>query len=202
MKSISIKLPGKTAYAAGILSLVILFSLSAGSQRLQAQTPYRITDGSQIKVSGTSNLHDWTMLATVFSSEGNFILKGDQLVDITALNVTIPVKNLKSKESLMDSRAYKALKAEQFGNITFKLTGATVNAQQKLIKASGNLTISGVTNSINLQANYVLTGNEITCKVSQVVKMSDYKMKAPSFMLGALKTGDELKIDIILKMKP
>ena len=186
---------------AGVLCLIIAVGFNIIPAKILAQTPYKNTEGSQIKVFGTSNLHDWTMVAKTLTCEGTFIVKGDQLVDVTALTLNIPVKNLKSNESLMDSRAYKTLKADQFSSIGFKLTSATVNAQQKLIKATGNLTISGVSNLITLQISYLMSGDEILCKGSQSLKMTEYKIKPPSFMLGALKTGDDLKIDIILKMK-
>ena len=201
MRTLSNTPTQRPVLAAGILSLILAFTLSTTSTQAVAQTSYHVTAGSQITVAGTSNLHDWTMVAKTFSSEGTLTIKGTQLVDITALTLTIPVKNLNSKESLMDSRAYKTLKEEQFKNITFKLTAATVNAAQKTIKASGNLTISGVTNPVVLQISYVLTDGEISFKGSEALKMSDYKIKAPSFMLGALKTGDALQIDMLLKMK-
>jgi polyisoprenoid-binding protein YceI len=200
MKSTILTPTRRPAFSAGILSLIIAFTLSATS-RLVAQTSYHVNAGSQITVAGTSNLHDWTMVAKSFTTEGTFTVKGTQLVDITALTLTIPVKNLNSKESLMDSRAYKTLKEEQFKNITFKLTETAVNASQKTIKASGNLSISGVTNAVVLQLSYVLSNGEITFKGAEAIKMSDFKIKAPSFMLGALKTGDALQIDILLKMK-
>jgi polyisoprenoid-binding protein YceI len=102
----------------------------------------------------------------------------------------------------MDTRTYKALNAEQFKTITFKLTQATVVPQQKIIKAIGNLTIGGVTNEIAIQTAYVLNADEtITCKGTKSIKMSDFKIKAPSFMFGALKTGNEVIIDILLKLK-
>lgn len=201
MRSLTNTPTHKPAFSAGLLCLIIALSVTIAPTKLAAQSAYHVTTGSALTVAGTSNLHDWTMLAKNFSSEGSFTVKGTQLVDVAALSLTIPVKNLNSKESVMDNRAYKTLKEEQFKNITFKLTDATVNAQQKLIKANGNLTISGVTNPIVLQIGYVIANNEITFKGSQAVKMSDYKIKAPSFMLGALKTGDDLKIDILLKMK-
>lgn len=191
----------KAICSTSILCLMIVFSFTANSSKAIAQTSYKNSEGSQVKVFGTSNLHDWTMTAKAFTCEGTFIVKGDQLVDVTALTLTIPVKNLKSNESLMDSRAYKTLKADQYSTIGFKLTNATVNAQQKTIKATGNLTISGFSNLITLQISYVVNGDEILCKGSQSLKMTEYKIKPPSFMLGALKTGDDLKIDVNLKMK-
>jgi polyisoprenoid-binding protein YceI len=167
-----------------------------------SQTSYKIVSSSHIKVSGTSNLHDWTMVAENFNCEGNFVLKGGALQDVSSLSFVLPVTNLKSKESLMNTRTYKALKSETYPKITFKLTSATVLPQSKTIKATGNLTIAGVTNVVSLLSNYTVNADEsITCKGSEVINMTNYKIKAPSFMLGALKVGEKVTIDILLKLK-
>lgn len=175
--------------------------LSIFAPSAQSQTLWKNSAGSQILVKGTSNLHDWTMQASILSCQGSFSLKGDQLQELSTLSFTLPVTNLKSNESLMDSRAYKALKAEDFPRITFKLSSATVVEAQKIIKAAGILTIGGVSNTVTLQTSYTVSGQEITCKGSKVILMSDYKIKAPSFMMGALKTGNSVTIDMVLKFK-
>jgi len=41
----------------------------------------------------------------------------------------------------------------------------------------------------------------IACSGSQQIKMTDYQIKPPSFMLGALKTGDALTINFSLTLK-
>lgn len=183
----------------GVIAFFIITGLT--SQTVKAQTNYTIAPGSQITVEGTSNLHDWTMTATSFSCEGKLTVASGQLKDIDALTFTLQVKNLKSKESLMDKRAYKALKEEDFNKMIFKLTDATVVEAQKLVKVTGNLTISGVTKAITLQANYTVANETILFKGSKAIKMSDFKIKAPQFMMGALKTGDDLNIVIALKLK-
>lgn len=185
-----------------IYTVVVFFIIAVTAQQSKAQTTYSVAPGSQITVAGTSNLHDWTMTATKFSCDGKLTIAGGQLKDINSLAFVLPVKNLKSKESLMDTRAYKALNEEGFDKMTFKLTDATVLEAQKLVKVSGNLTISGVTKAIVIQANYTVAADEsIGFKGSRTLKMSDFKIKAPSFMMGALKTGDDLTINIDLKLK-
>jgi hypothetical protein len=186
----------------GFITLITLVTFGLFSQKVYSQTPYKIVTTSHIKVLGTSNLHDWDMNAESFTCEGNFIVKGGVLKDISSLSFVLPVVNLKSKESLMDKRAYKALKSDEFSKITFKLTEATVNNAQKTIAVTGNLNIAGVTHLIKLQSTYMVNADEsITCKGSKAIKMSDYNIKAPSFMLGALKTGDPITIEILLKLK-
>ncbi len=184
-----------------LLTLVLAISFTAITASVQAQTPFKAVSGSLIKVIGTSNIHDWTMSASTFSCDGSFTVKGDQLVDITSLNFSLPVANLKGKEDLLTTRAHKALKAEQHNKITFKLTDATIVQQQKVIKATGNLTIAGVTKPVTLQTNYTVGDDELICKGSKAIKMSDFNIKAPTFMMGALKVANDVTIDIVLKLK-
>lgn len=167
----------------------------------QAQTSYKITNGSQIKVLGTSNLHDWNMTASTFTLEGIFKVRDREVLDIKSLSFSLPVSNLKSKDDLMDTRAYKTLKAAEFNKISFKLNDAALMPQHKL-KATGSLTIGGVTNEVVIMSTYVVNSDDtITLKGSKAIKMSDHKIKVPSFMMGALKTGNDVTIEFILKLK-
>ena len=185
-----------------LIALMILLVLAAFTHHAQGQTTYKIAAGSQIKVSGTSNMHDWNMLASNFNCQANFVMKNGDLQDVSTLTFTLPVSNLKSKDKLMDTRAYKALNEEKYKTISFKLTDATVVSNQNIIKATGQLTISGVTKPVTIQTAYVVNADEsITYKGSKSIKMSSHDVKAPSFMMGALKTGDDVTIDILLQLK-
>ncbi|MBC7745445.1 MAG: YceI family protein [Flavobacterium sp.] len=202
MKNFSIRTEKFQKCTAGSLPVLMVLAILAFTYPVNGQTLYKITDGTLVKVSGTSNLHDWTMLSKSSVCEGNFVVKDGTLQAISSLNFSLPVATLKSKDDLMDTRAHKTLKAAQFNKITFKLIEATVLPQQKMINAVGNLTIGGVTNKTTLQVTYVLTNDKsLIFKGSKLIKMSDHKIKAPSFMLGALKTGDEVTIDLLLKFK-
>ncbi|MDB5263487.1 MAG: yceI [Adhaeribacter sp.] len=184
-----------------LILLAILGILALTMLSVQAQTPYKLGSGSQIKVSGTSNVHDWNMVATNFTADATFKIKGGQLQDLSTLLFVLPVTNLNGKEELLTTRAHKALKAKEYSKIAFKLTNATVIPGQKIIKTTGNLTIAGVTKLVNLQTSYVVNADEsITCKGTQEIKMGDYGIKAPSYMMGAMKTGDKVTIDILLKL--
>lgn len=183
------------------LALMITLSISAYTPAV-GDPSYKIITSSSIKVLGTSNMHDWDMTAVNFTCDGNFNVKNGVLEDVTSLNFSLPVINLKGKESLLNSRAHKALNSEKYKTITFKLTSATVVPGTKVINANGNLTISGVTKPVTLKTNYVVNADQsITCRGSETLKMSTYGVKAPSFMMGALKTGDQVTIDFVLKLK-
>lgn len=182
------------------LTLVMGAAVLTASQKVNAQTAYK-APGADVKVNGTSNLHDWKMKAEAPAATATFVVK-DQITDLTALNFTVNVKNLKSGESLMDSRAYSTLNADKYTTITFNLTSGEVVKQGNgyVIKANGNLTISGVSRPVTLVANGVLNADKtITVTGAQKIKMSDYKIKPPTFMLGMLKVGDEITVNYNLK---
>src|SRR5580693_1260404 len=91
-------------YIKGVGSLAVIFLLGL-SGSLRAQDAYRVAE-PDIKVLGTSNLHNWSMEAKDVSCTAKFAFApaGSSLPQsLTAFELVIPVHNLKSGESLMDS---------------------------------------------------------------------------------------------------
>jgi hypothetical protein len=190
----------------GISAVAVIFLLEL-SGSLKAQDVYRVTD-PDIKVLGTSNLHNWSMEAKDVTCSAKFGFgRGAGVLpeSLTTLDLEIPVHNLRSGESLLDSRAYTAMKAEKFGAITFTSASAVIVPGQKnqfQVKSTGTMTIAGVGRPVLLiVACQVNADGSITCSGSQQLKMTDYQIKPPSFMLGALKTGDLLTINYSLILK-
>ena len=184
--------------------IILLFAISGP---LRAQDAYRAAD-PDIKVLGTSNLHNWSMEVKDMSCSAKFTFSpaaGNPPSGLTSFDLTIPVHNLNSGESSMDSRAYTAMKADKFATITYAQTSATILRGQNgqfQIRSTGNLTIAGVAQSVVVTANcHANPDGSIACSGSQQIKMTDYQIKPPSFMLGALKTGDALTINFSLTLK-
>jgi polyisoprenoid-binding protein YceI len=179
-------------------------------QTLQAQSTYKITNSKDVglKLSGTSTLHNWTMETKTVSADGQFKFEAGndaKLQSLQSFIFSFQVKSLKSDKKGLDNNAYESLKADQFKEISFKLISATVVPQQKnkyLIKSVGHLSIAGSTKEIIINVNCQVNQDKtITCTGSQKLNMTDYKVKPPTFMLGAMKTGDEVTIDFILVLK-
>ena len=193
-------------YSKAIAGLAVILMLGS-SGPLRAQNAYRVSD-PDIKVLGTSNLHKWSMEAKDVSCSAKFGFgpgAGVLPQSLTELDLVIPVHNLKSGESLLDSRAYSAMKADKFGTITFTSTSAVIvpgQNNQFQVKSTGNMTIAGASQPVVLTvACQVNADGSIVCNGSQQLKMTDYQIKPPSFMLGALKTGDLLNINFSLTLK-
>lgn len=163
------------------------------------------TKAGTMKLSGTSTFHDWCMNGT-FQVDGTFkVTEGsNDLLAVNTLTFALPVENLKSEKKKLDETAYKALKTDQYKDILFSMTSATVKEVQSdkfQITASGNLTIAGVTRPITLSVFWVMNDdNSITCTGTQKLKMTDYKVQPPGF-LGVMKTGDDIALDFVFQIK-
>jgi polyisoprenoid-binding protein YceI len=190
------------------MTLLALLAFSISLNQLQAQTSFNTRAfNSEVKVSGTSNLHDWTMKGSGLTCEAQFTVNAASLLQLMTLNgltFSMPVTSLKSSENLLNTRAYKAMKAESHKNIIFKLSSAVITAQGNnhyAVKAQGQLTISGVTRDVTLQAtSQIQPDRTVLISGSKKMKMSDFGITPPSFMFGALKTADDITIDFNLKL--
>jgi len=164
-----------------------------------AQVRYSAKD-VKVLVSGTSTMHDWTMKSSTGECSAVFTLNSSgQLTGIASMDFSITAKSLKSEHSGMDKNAYKALKTDKNTSITYTLTSATVTAGN--ISCKGKLTIAGTTVDTDLQAVSKMNADKsITISVSKKIKMKDFNMSPPTFMMGAVKTGNEvtLQFDLIL----
>ena len=105
----------------------------------------------------------------------------------------------------MDNNAYKALKTSSAKNISFVLSSANisqVNETTYLIRAIGKLTVAGTTRETDIEASmkYSAPDKGFIVTGSKKLKMTDYNVKPPSFMMGAVKTGDEITISFQTKI--
>ncbi|SHN14071.1 YceI family protein [Mucilaginibacter sp. OK098] len=200
MKDLNKQIAATTTIMAVIIFLVM-------PQFLRAQAIYKLLPGKDvaIKVLGSSNVHDWTETATGLESQGDFKFEGDQLRSLRSFSFAVDVKSLKSDHESMDNRTYKTIKADKFPTVTYKLSSAVVTLVQKnkyAIKATGDLTIAGNTQTIVLNVSAVVNAdNTISCTGSQKIQLTDYKIDPPSFMLGAMKVKNDLTIQFNLVYK-
>jgi polyisoprenoid-binding protein YceI len=178
--------------------------LMASITMLHAQTAYKIavSKNNDMVMSGTSTLHDWSTASKTFTGDAQFAFKtgnNHELASIKALSFSLAVTDLQSGESGLDKNAYKALKSDQYKHIVYKLTSAKMLPQKNSkyeVETTGNLTIAGVTKVITMDVYYVInTDDTITFTGSDKLNMTDYSVKRPTFMLGAMKTGDAVTLD-------
>jgi polyisoprenoid-binding protein YceI len=184
-----------------LAAVALISTFAANAQNVRKNTAFIV------KVKGSSNLHDWVMEAKNGTIEANLNLASNvsYLAGIQSLSFNLPVKNLKSTEGKqMDTRAYDALKAGKYPNISFKLLSATPtsnSANKSVFKVTGELTISGTTKQIEMTANATKNADgSVIITGSENLKMTQFGIKPPSFMFGALKVTDNLTIDYTVRL--
>ncbi len=189
------------------LMLACLLTLSV-AMTLNAQTNFTIKDKPSLTISGTSTLHDWDMQSSTATCNAIFVLNAAaQLTGVNAISFSMPIADLKSKHTAMDKNAYKALNKDKFANINFVLTPGTVTLANAgggnyTLKCRGKLTIAGATVDTDLTANCKVNADKtITVTGSKNISMKDYGVKPPSFMMGAVKTGNDIVLKFNLTMK-
>ena len=138
-------------------------------------------------VSGTSTLHAWTMTSTNGTFSGT--VAGNAIQDVS---YKMGSKTLKSGKGPMDNNAYKAVQADKYPNITF--TATSVNMGKGTM--TGKLTVTNVTKTITLPANVSKNGNTYTVWGQANIKMTDYGVTPPAFMMNTVKTGNEISITV------
>ena len=178
------------------LTLLIAFAISALG--VYAQEAYAVKD-FDVKIEGTSTLHDWVSEVTKVKSDAKLAFEGQRLKQIDQLSVTIPVKSIEStKGRIMDNKTYDALKSKSHPNISFKLKSAKVTptgTKSVRVNATGALTIAGATRTVELVANGKPASDEaITFSGSKQLRMSDYNIEQPTALLGTIETGNEVTI--------
>jgi len=159
-----------------------------------------------IKLNGTSNVHDWEMKAVAGNSNTSFAVANGKIISLSAMNFSLPVKNLKSGHDGMDKNTYKALNEPANPTIRFVLGSATVAAaggNNYKLNCSGKMTIAGITKDVELIATAIYNPADKSFSITGVkkMKMTDYNVKPPKALMGTIKTGNDISISYNLKFK-
>lgn len=189
------------------LSLILLLAIAP----LQAAdtVKYIAQPGSEVKIDGTSNIHDWTVKGQIIS--GSMEVSQDFDKDLKAVspapkvNVTIPIRSLKSGNKKMDEVMQDHMKMKENPSIKYQLTGLKLKAEPKApngpaeYTSTGELTVSGVKKTIEMPVTIQrLDGGKLKIKGEAPIKMTDHGIKppAPALAMGLIKTGDDVKVSV------
>ncbi|NDP27321.1 MAG: YceI family protein [Flavobacterium sp.] len=180
-----------------ILILSVIFSIPS---IITAQN-FIVDPSSSMTVFGTSNLHDWQSKTTKISGE----LGINSTKNINVLTIKVPVTSLKSGKGLMDQKTSDAFEAKKFPNIVFQLTDVVftkLTEKDSEVTLTGNLTMHGESKKFSIKsiAKITKTG-DYQFRGSVPLKMTEFKMKPPTALLGSIKTGDvvNVKYDVTFK---
>ncbi len=177
-----------------LIGIGLLFSTISFSQ-----VKYVSKGNFSVVVSGTSTLHDWDMKSSTGTFEGLFSLNAaGAITAVSGVSFSVTAESLKSGKGAMDKNAYKALKTDKAPTITFSSNNCTVtaiDANNFLVKANGKLTVAGKTLDTEMNATCKVNADKsINIMASKKIGMKDYAMEPPSFMMGTIKTGNDVTL--------
>ena len=190
-----------TSFKKPMLLLLLSIAVSMGAS---SQTVYH-SGTSDIRLNGTSNVHDWEMKAAKGTSEATFVVNANgQVTGLTSLKFSLPAADLKSGHSGMDKNTYKALNTEKNPTISFVLTSSTITAtggNNYQLKCVGKMSIAGTVKHTDLVATgkYNPADKSFTVTGVKKMKMTDYNVSPPKALMGTIKTGDAISISYNLK---
>lgn len=177
----------------GIL-MITLFTFQVST----AQTFSVNNSASELVIEGTSNLHDWEMVAEQVKGTLKATLENGKLNQVDQLTFAVVAESLKSGKGQMDKNAYKAIDTKNHKEIQFQLQEVeNINCSSDSaceLKVKGTLSIAGTTRPIELSLNAATSNTNIVLSGEYTLKMTQYKVDPPKAMFGAVTTGDDLKI--------
>lgn len=148
--------------------------------------------GSEVRVSGTSTMHDWTMIGKQIDGEAELAAALAAGVVPATVVVRIPVASVLSEKDKMNTLMREALGAEANPEILYRLETATVTTGEGghfTVQTTGQLTIKGTTKDVSFDVAGERTADGGLVLTGEVpVRMTDYGVKPPVAMFGAIKT--------------
>jgi polyisoprenoid-binding protein YceI len=183
----------KTIIAAGAVAGI--FAVSAFTV---APRNLSLGKGSRLWLEGTSTVRSYKCEA----SKLNVTVVGEPTAApaeiVNSASLTVPVAQLDCGNNTMNEHMRKALKAEQFQQISWTMTSYQVQGSSVVV--DGKLTIAGKENLIELKGTGTAENGVIRFKGSKQFKMTEYGVKPPTLMLGTMKVGDAVTVsfDLVL----
>ena len=148
--------------------VVITVPTELSPPRNLPESRYTARIPSKVKIEGTSTIHDWEVTGgTIGGSMELPDLKSASPGKVNAkATVRIPVKTLKSSTGpAMDNIMYEAMKVPPFRFIDFRLSELVLKEAKSpngpyKFDSTGDLTICGVTNKINMPITIEMFGTQ------------------------------------------
>jgi polyisoprenoid-binding protein YceI len=176
----------------------------AARMMASGETPLALQSG-KVTIAGTSNVHEYTASTTnvrlVRVQFGESATAKDvrenplKAGTIQAFEIAIAANTLKSGKDGLDKNMWKALKADECPDITFKLTRFDVTGKPAgAAKAFGLLRIAGVEREVALDITSTPADGTLRVQGHLDLLMTDYGIKPVVAMMGMLKTDPKVTI--------
>ena len=197
--------------SAGALVLLVASSTSGGQGSVHAVSLV-VAAGASLELDGDSSLHRYSAKAhgmeagigidtarvptSAQASDPEGLVRGHF---IKTFHLFVPVDQLSSGEKGLDANMRKALKGDRYKQIQFQMDSYDVLAPSARTAAltvvlHGRLSLAGVERKIDVTAAGVRVREGLAITGSKDLLMTDYQIKPPTMMLGAIKTKNLITV--------
>jgi len=171
-----------------------------------------VAPGASLELDGDSTLHRYSAKAhgmevevgldptTAAGAQGAPNLEALILGHhVRMFELRVPVDQLTSGEKGLDQNMRKALKGGQYRQIRFQMDSYDVTPPRSggpafAVMLHGRLSLAGVERKVDVGATAVPSQGSIRISGSKDLLMTDYQIKPPVLMLGAIKTANLITV--------
>lgn len=181
--------------------LIVLLVLSFPIESCSQAKAKLVLPESTVSVRGTSSMHDWEVSFEKYDIDFSFASPDNGRVSFKDVKAVFSGASVASENTIMTGKARDALMVRDHPDIVF-ISGGTENITYNdgKIKGTldGKLQLAGISRPIVFTFSGTIEGDRITIQGSEEVNMADYGIKPPTALLGALKTGEKVTVDMKL----
>lgn len=186
--------------------------VTAAASAFAAAITLTSSSGSFVRLEGDSTLHPYWSEASAFTAALTVDAEAATPAAFAAavaagkpatMFVRIPVANLKSEHPGLDTNLRKALLADKHPDIVYALEryeAAPLKDGQSLA-VQGTLTVAGASVPSVLKAKAAISGGFLVVEGEQTLLMTDFGVKPPVMLLGAVKTANMIVVKYRLEFE-
>ncbi len=185
-----------------LLQLILTLSMSAVAQH---QFRLKIQDGSQIKIHGSSNIHEFTLTQTASSFPERLIqiTQGNTSGKILVNNgtISIPVRHFTTPVKLIQFAFYKMMMADQHPNLVIRLKQLDALQPYKgkiRSTAQVDVSIAGVTRTYIIPVESKKVNESVEITGTKRMSIRDFGITPPSPMMGMVRVSEWVDIQMNL----
>lgn len=185
---------------------LVLGALLVPALAAAALAPLSLQPGSRVWVDGTSTARSWHCESTgAVGTAAASSTELAQLSSVASAQVTVPVSSLDCHNNTMNGHMRNALKAAQAPEIRFRASSVSVtptSADAGSVAMQGTLSIAGQDRPVTINGTVARENGQIRVRGSKRITMTEWGVRPPSLMLGAMKVAPVATVGFDVVLKP
>lgn len=201
--------------------LAVLILLISAREVFSFQSTFVPVNESRLWIEGSSNVNQFECRAEEYQGEATVpetesenepsVYPAAQANETLFLKLDIRVDSIECGKSKMNQDLQKALKAEQYPEISFLFQEANIldepNSNQNedifILQVKGLLTVAGTTKEISFKTEaYFINESRVRATGGTKINMTDFGVEPPTALMGLIRANEELTVNFDLIATP